>query len=109
MKVLEYSDPELWEVFMNGEFCVKKTDIPFTSLGMDHAGEQVIKTLKVEGGGIKGITNNDFFLSSPVLAKISDDIKEMIKHHLDRPAEIQRRSEMESKVYDKIGPGWSKN
>ena len=41
MKALEYSDPELWEVFINGEFCVKKTDIPFTSLGMDHAGEQV--------------------------------------------------------------------
>ena len=80
MKALEYSDPE---VFMNGEFCVKKTDIPFTSLGMDHGGEQVIKTLKGEGGGIKGITNNEnvrlrFFLSSPVLAKISDDIKKMI-------------------------------
>ena len=82
---------------------VKKTDIPFTSLGMDHAGEQVIKTLKGEGGGIKGITNNEnarlrFFLSSPVLAKISDDIKKMInkdggdtsKHHLDRQAEIRR-------------------
>ena len=111
MKALEYSDPELWEVFMNGEFCVKKTDIPFTSLGMDHAGEQVIKTLKSKGGGIKGITNNEnarlrFFLSSPVLAKISDDIKKMIdkdggdtsKHRLDRQAEIRRRSEMESKL-----------
>ena len=68
---------------------------------------------KVEGGGIKGITNNEnarqrFFLSSPVLAKISDDIKKMInkdggdtsKHHLDRQAEIRRRSEMESKLYE---------
>ena len=113
IKALEDSDPELWEVFMNGEFCVKKTDILFTSLGMDHAGEQVIKNVKVEGGGIKGITNNEnaklqFFLSSPVLAKISDDIKKMInknegdtsKHHLDRQAEIRRRSEMESKLYE---------
>ena len=113
MKALEYSDPELWEVFLNGGFCVKKTDIPFTSLGMDHAGEQVIKNLKGEGGGIKGISNNEnarlrFFLSSPVLAKISDDIKKMInkdggdtsKHHLDRQAEIRRRSEMESKLYE---------
>ena len=35
---------------MNGEHCVKKSQTPFTEIGIDHSGEQVIKTLKIEGG-----------------------------------------------------------
>ena len=35
---------------MNGEYCVKKSQTSFTEIGIDHSGEQVIKTLKIEGG-----------------------------------------------------------
>ena len=35
---------------MNGEYCVKKSQAPFTEIEIDHSGKQVIKTLKIEGG-----------------------------------------------------------
>ncbi|ESO84058.1 hypothetical protein LOTGIDRAFT_155372 [Lottia gigantea] len=46
MKRLKQSDPGIWNAFMNGEFSVKQNSIPFTSIGMDHAGEQVNKIMK---------------------------------------------------------------
>ncbi|ESO99438.1 hypothetical protein LOTGIDRAFT_158523 [Lottia gigantea] len=75
MKSLEQSDPGIWNAFMNGEFSVKQNLIPFTSIGMDHAGEQENKIMKVEGGLI-GISNNEnertrYFLVAPILANIS--------------------------------------
>ena len=73
MYALKETDPLIWEAFMNGEFCVKKSQIPFTGIGADHGGEQVVKTLKIEGG-LVGIANNDnarlrFFLTAPFASK----------------------------------------
>ena len=60
--------------FSAGEFSVQKTQIPFTAIGHDHAGEQVNRELKTRGG-ITGITHNDNsrtrqILIAPVLADI---------------------------------------
>ena len=50
MDALQHTDSVIWEAFCDGDFCVQKTPIPFTALGMDHAGEQVNKVIKIEGG-----------------------------------------------------------
>ena len=34
---LQESDPEVWEQFCKGNFCVKKSEMSFCSLGVDHA------------------------------------------------------------------------
>jgi hypothetical protein len=41
-------DPDLWEKLVVGEFAVTKTNIPFTSIGVDQAQEHDNKTLKGE-------------------------------------------------------------
>ena len=83
MYALEETDPQIWEAFMNGEFCVKKYRILFTGIGVDHGGEQVIKTLKIDGG-LVGIANNEnarlqFFDTTPILANIVEDVKSISK------------------------------
>ena len=63
MKGLQDESPDIWNYFLQGGFTVKKGDIPFTSLGADHAGKQQNKLLKIDGGLI-GITKNKIFLGS---------------------------------------------
>ena len=74
MYALESSDPLIWEAFIDGEFAVQTNEIPFTGIGMDHRGEQVNKVLKIEGG-VVGILRNEnahtrYMLNAPVLAEI---------------------------------------
>jgi len=71
MYSLQVSDPDVCEQFCNRNFCVKKTEMPFCSLGVDHALEHEKKRLKVLGG-LKDITRNlgvlqRFFLIDPEL------------------------------------------
>ena len=54
---LQDSDPETWNALKAGDLSVTKRDIPFASLGVDHAGEQENRVLKTYGG-IIGIANN---------------------------------------------------
>ena len=95
---------------MNGEFCVKKSQIPFAGIGVDHGGEQVIKTLNIEGG-LVGIANNEnarlrSFLTAPLLANIVQDVKSIPhgnsasrkRHHLDSKAATNRHREMHTKL-----------
>ena len=44
MYELQDSDSAVWEAFMEGNFCVKKGSIPFTSLGVDQALEDTWRT-----------------------------------------------------------------
>eukprot|EP00112_Aurelia_sp_Birch-Aquarium-sp1_P015941 Seg3571.2 transcript_id=Seg3571.2/GoldUCD/mRNA.D3Y31 product="hypothetical protein" protein_id=Seg3571.2/GoldUCD/D3Y31 len=108
MCALKESDPQTWEAFMNGEFCVKKSQIPFTGIGVDHGGEEVIKTLKIEGG-LVGIANTEnarlrFFLTAPLLANIVQDVLShgnsaaRKRHHLDSKAAMIRHREMHIKL-----------
>ena len=42
----------------NGQFGVQKKGIPLTSIGVDHAGKQINKLMKVDGG-LTGISCNE--------------------------------------------------
>ena len=79
MQKARKDDPELWQEFKKGNFCVSKSNVKFTSIGPDHAIEQENRRLKVSGG-IVGITQHEqalerFFLAAPVLSAISKDFE----------------------------------
>ena len=82
MKMLNESDPEIYEEFLEGNWVVNKNpDVPFCALGADHALEQINRSMKVSGG-LVGITLNPnartkFFLIAPELARLAEDAKEM--------------------------------
>ena len=50
MSGMKFTNPAIYEKFIDGEFVIRKSFIPFTQIGVDHAGEQVNKLLKVSGG-----------------------------------------------------------
>ena len=71
-------DKKVWDAFMDGDFSCQKSEIPGTSIGRDHAGEQVNRTIK-NRGGITGITKNEnartrHFLIAPILCSISEQM-----------------------------------
>ena len=75
MKRLQLHNPAIWKNFSDGKLVIMKSIVPFTSLGMDHALEQVNRSLKVTGG-IVGLTLNPlarlrFFLIQPELCRLS--------------------------------------
>ena len=77
MAVVQESEPEIWNLFMEGNFSVQKNKIPFTAIGADHALEQENKNIKVLVG-VKGLLQNDsalvrFGLISPVLNQICEE------------------------------------
>ena len=104
MKHLESEEPTIWNSFLQGNFAVKKSDISFTPLGADHAGEQQNKLLKIQGG-IVGITKNEharirYFLTASILANISSELKNIIStnsytcHHKLNNAAISKQAKM---------------
>lgn len=48
MHSLKESDPDIWSEFSQGHFCVKKSQVPFCSIGVDHALEHVNRAMKVD-------------------------------------------------------------
>ena len=92
MDTLCRSDPAIWKEFMDGNWVVNKSKLPFCALGADHALEQVNRSMKVSGGLI-GITLNPsartkFFLIAPEMANLAQEAFEMAgissntsKHH----------------------------
>ena len=71
-------DKKVWDAFMDSDFSSQKSEIPGTSIGRDHAGEQVNRTIK-NRGGITGITKNEnartrHFLIAPILCSISEQM-----------------------------------
>ena len=93
MHSLEESDPDIWTEFKKGHFCIKKSQVPFCSIGVDHALEHVNRTMKVKGG-LSGITQKPaallrFFLIAPELTRLSEEVMQMVgisslqrtKHH----------------------------
>ena len=80
MRNLEHNDPDNMTYFMEGNFYVQ-TKVPLTAIGVDHAGEQQNKKLKIQGGLI-GITTkensrNRYFIISPVISQIVYGMEEM--------------------------------
>lgn len=102
MYSLQTSDPDVWEQFCEGNFCVRKTELSFCSLGVDQALEQENKRLKVLGG-LKGITQKPealqrFFLIAPELQRLSSEAEKMAGFSPDKRT---THHEMSNKVYDR--------
>ncbi len=79
MNDLKTTNPETWTALKDGDFCVKKTGIPFTNLFVDQTLEQCIKELKV-AGGITGITQNEsalnrFLFTAPEMTRIVNEFQ----------------------------------
>ena len=79
MKALERDDPLTWDALKKGDFCVRKSDTPFTALFVDQTLEQEIKYLKGIGG-ITGLTQQEgsldrILLIQLELSKIGRDIQ----------------------------------
>ena len=79
MYALKDSDPETWSFFKDGNFCINKSGIPFTAIGVDHGLEQENKTMKVLGG-IQGIANkkntlDQYFIVAPIVNQLIGDFK----------------------------------
>jgi len=110
MQQLEKTDPSIWQEFMAGNFCVKKSAIAFSSIGVDHAIEHVNRSMKVMGG-IRGITQKPaalsrFFLIAPELARLSQEAEELAgyseptraKHHDLTPAAVHQQERRINKL-----------
>lgn len=82
MLELETTDKEFWEFLEEGNFCVSKNEIPFTSIDPDHAIEHEHKPFKTRGGFV-GITGNEaalerFVITMPILSNIAESFKECV-------------------------------
>ena len=77
----------------------------FVAIGVDHAGEQENKLLKLEGG-LTGIANNEnarnrFLLTAPILRQFCDDFyKDSSKksHHNLQPGKTLKQENRVSKI-----------
>lgn len=82
MKMLQESEPEIYEEFQQGNWVVNKNlHVPFCAIGADNALEHVNRSMKVSGG-LVGITLNPnalakYFLIAPELARLADQAKQM--------------------------------
>ena len=79
MHALRTSHPHTWGELEAGNISVTKKEIPFVSIGADHACEHLNKLMKVHFGLI-GISKNAnarqrFFLAGPELSRLSDEFK----------------------------------
>ena len=64
---LHNDDPTIWNRFVEGEFSVNKSNVPFSAIGANHALEQENRAIKVLGG-TKGIGNSQKLLDEYFLA-----------------------------------------
>ncbi|KAJ8353332.1 hypothetical protein SKAU_G00208990 [Synaphobranchus kaupii] len=79
MHDLRTNHPETWKELKAGNLSVTRNDIPFVSIGADHACEHLNKQMKVHSGLI-GISNNAnarqrFFMATPELSCLSREFK----------------------------------
>ena len=105
MQDLRLKNPRAW-TYLEKHWVVRKSLVPFTSLGCDHALEQVNRALKGDGG-LVGITKNPstrtkFFLIQDELlaikAKSFGRSATASKHHKDSPAVTKKTHEMTKEV-----------
>ena len=83
MHDLQTSEPEILQDFANGDFTVKPSNtVPFTRIGIDHAMEQLNKSMKGQGG-ISGITSSPATLlkcclNAPELAHLAVEAEQLV-------------------------------
>ena len=101
MKELEYNGGDSWS-YLKENFSVNKSEIPFSSVGSDHALEQENRSLKVTGG-VKGLTQEPtalyrYCLSAPSLNDIS---KAFCKEHKIESTEQKAHYQLSGSTYTK--------
>ena len=79
MHELKIKHPATWKELEDGNISVTKSEIPFVSIGPDHAYEHLNRMMKVHSG-LVGISNNAnarqrFFLASPEMSCLSTEFK----------------------------------
>ncbi|CAG9761449.1 unnamed protein product [Ceutorhynchus assimilis] len=82
MESLESEDPKIWERFMDGNWVVNRSSVPFCDLCADETLEQQNRKLKIHGG-LVGITLNEnarnrLFLANSELSRIACETEKMI-------------------------------
>ena len=103
MKRLQLHNPAIWKNFSDGKWVVTKSIVPFTSLGMHHALEQVNRSLKVTGG-IVGLTLNPlarlrFFLIQPELCRLYADAQHVLAGLEDGGSKLQIKHHRSSQIF----------
>ena len=88
---LQHRDPDVWAVFMRGDFSCQKSDISGTAIGRDHASQQESKIKN--RGGITGITRNEnsrarHFLAAPTLSSISIEMIEIGGENISKASRV---------------------
>jgi len=81
--------PQTWEEMKAGNITVTKNDIPFVSIGADHACEHLNKLMKIHYG-IVGISNNArqrFFVVTPELSRVVKEFTSQFNLGADRSRE----------------------
>jgi len=107
---LRTNHPKTWEELRAGNIAVTKSDIPFVSIGADHACEHLNKLMKMHAG-LVGISNNAsarqrFFMVTPELSRVTKEFKNQFhletdktrEHHDLGPSAVKK----EHHVIDKI-------
>ncbi len=110
MHELKAKHPATWRELDNGNISVTKSEIPFVSVGADHACEHLNRMMKVHSG-LVGISNNAnarqrFFLASPEISRLSAEFKGQFGlqankqegHHGVRPTVVTREHEVVGKL-----------
>ena len=101
MQDLRLKNPRAW-TYLDKHWIIRKSLVPVTSLGCDHALEQVNWALKGDGG-LVGITKNPstrtkfFLIQDELLAIKTKSFRRSAmasKHHKDSPAVTKKTREM---------------
>ena len=104
-----YSDT--WHERFGGSLSVRKNGTPFTSVGADHACENLNRQMKVKSG-LVGISNKvnarqKFFLATSELSRISVEyrrqfhigmVSQLTEHHDLSPSEVSREQSAVNKI-----------
>ena len=107
---LRTNHPNTWKELEAGNISVTKNEIPFVSVGADHACEHLNKQMKVRAGLI-GISNNAnarqrFFMAAPELSCLSKEFKSQFnaevgkatEHHDLGPSAVKREHDAIDKI-----------
>lgn len=110
MQELKFSHPETWRELQDGNISVTKSEIPFVSIGADHACKQLNRMMKIHSGLI-GISNNAnarqrFFLATPEMSRLSTEFKGQFgvtahksqEHHEVQPSAIKKEHHTVNKI-----------
>ena len=110
MHYLRTNHPATWKELQLGNIAVTKNDIPFVSIGADHACEHLNKLRKIHFG-LVGISNNanarqGFFLVTPELSRIAKQFKSQFdlepdqirEHHDLGPSSVKKVHDVIEKI-----------